>query len=201
MNAGPGNRKPISNRALVASLTQWQFANAVTLDPGSQATVTNLGTSTAPVLEFGIPAGQSGEATGNVTFTGNVTVENLTVDGLLLSGKRDIVTGFAGGPRVSQAGWDTPGNAHTLAWTDLAEGSDNVTGFLYVHVSSKSVARKNGIATLTVVKSQGVAPDLMLTAVHMSPSLQVFDVGLRGNDVIVETDPGCSVCWSFVSAT
>jgi hypothetical protein len=204
MNNAPANRKPLSNRFALAAgggnaATQWAFANALTLDPGTLATVRNLGSSTAPVLQFGIPRGEPGDVTAANVLAGNVVVDNLTVGGLLLSSKT-VVSGFGGGPRVSQGGWDAPGNSHLITWAALAGNSDNVTGFLTVHVSSKSAARKNGIATVTVVKDQALAPDLMVTALHCSPTLDTFDVGVSGTDIAVATDPECAVCWSFIAA-
>lgn len=191
--------KPISNRFSSGVLTQWQLANVVTLPPTSGATVTNLGTPSMPILQFGIPKGPPGDLSPGGP---DITVGNVVVKGLLLSGKTDLVTGFAGGPRLSQGGWTAPGTSHAIEWEALADGCDNVTGLLYVHVSSKGGAvRKNGVATVTVVKDAGEPPDLMVTAVHMSPHLARLEVGLDDNAaVVVATDDGCSVCWSFVAA-
>lgn len=190
--------KPISNRFSSGVLTQWQFANVVTLPPTESASVTNLGTPSMPVLQFGVPRGPAGD----LTPTGSdITVGNVVVNGLLLSGKADVVTGFGGGPRLSQGGWTPPAASHAIEWEALADGCDNVTGVLYVHVSSKgATAKKNGVATATVVKDVGEPPDLMVTSMHLSPHLATFQVGLDDNAVVVATDDGCSVCWSFIAA-
>lgn len=202
MNNTPANRKPLSNRFAAGgnASTRWEFANAKTLEPNVPATVRNLGTPVAPVLEFSIPRGYPGDAVAANVLAGNVTVDNLTVSGLLLSSKQ-VTTGFAGGPRVSQGPWDAPAASHTLTWTKLADGCDNVTGFLTVHVSSKNGMKKNGIATVTVVKDLNQPPDLLVTSQHLSANLSTFDLGLRGNDIVVATDVQCSVCWSFIAAT
>jgi hypothetical protein len=190
--------KPISNRFVSSALTQWQIAETVTLPATSPATVTNLGTPGMPVLQFGVPRGPSGD----LSPTGSdITVGNVVVKGLLLSGKTGVVTGFGGGPRLSQGGWTAPAASHAIQWEDLAGGCDNVTGVLYVHVSSKgATARKNGVATVTVVKDADDPPDLMVTAMHMSPHLGRFDVGLDYNAIVVATDEDCSACWSFIAA-
>ncbi len=190
------HRKPFSNKVSASTQVAFEFANAVTLQYDQQPTVTNLGTATAPVLEFGIPQGAPGDV-----LTGNAYVQNLVVEGLVLSAKANIATGFAGGPRVSQGGWDAPANAHSIAWSQLADGNDNVTGFLYVHVSSKDASRKNGIATATLIKDLGQPLDVMVTALHQSANLHTFEVGVSDDTIRVATDPTCSVCWSFIAAT
>jgi len=207
MNAGTGaGMKRMSNTPTAASLTRFQFANAVTVAYTQPAAVVNLGTPTAPVLQFSVPRGAPGDFGGGGGGVGNVAVElavlgNVTVGGLLLSSKAGIVTGLGGGPRITQGGWDSPAATHTLAWTALADGCDNVTGVLTVHASSKgTTTRKNGVATATVVKDYGSPPELMVTALHASSRLQSFDLGVSGNDVVVLTDAACSVCWTFVAA-
>lgn len=190
------HRKPFSNKVSASTQVAFEFANVVTLPYDQQAAVTNLGTATAPVLEFGIPQGAPGDA-----LTGNAYVQNLVVEGLVLSAKANIATGFAGGPRVSQGGWDAPANAHSITWSQLADGNDNVTGFLYVHASSKDASRKNGIATATLIKDLGQPLDVMVTALHQSANLHTFEVGVSGDTIRVATDAACSVCWSFIAAT
>lgn len=190
--------KPISNRFTTGAPTQWQFVEPVTLPPGNPAAVTNLGTPSAPILRFAIPKGTPGDlAPGGP----DVTVGNVTVNGLLLSGKADVVTGFGGGPRLSQGGWSAPAASHAIQWETLVDGCDNVTGVLYLHVSSKGgVVRKNGVATVTVVKDADEPPDLMVTAAHMSPHLGRLDVATDDNAVVVATDDDCALCWSFLAA-
>lgn len=190
--------KPLSNRYLYTTssttgTTEFQFANALTLAPGSNATVVNLGTSTAPILQFGIPQGQPGSL-GNLAevTVGNLYAANVTVSGLLASN-------VAAGPRIVQGPWDAPGNAHVIPWLQLASGAETATGQLHVHASSRDRNKKNGMATLTLCKDAGDPPDVMIAAVHTSSNLQTFDVVvLPGYDLHVETDPECSVCWNFV---
>ena len=195
----------MSNKFVAGSPARFEFANVITVAYTQPAAVVNLGTPSAPVLQFSIPRGAPG-ASGGGDGVGNVAAElevlgNLTVGGLLLSSKVGITTGFGGGPRISQGGWDSPAATHTLAWAALADGCDNVTGVLTVHASSKgSTTRKNGVATATIVKDFGTPPEVMVTALHASSRLATFDVGLSGNDIVVFTDAACSVCWTFVAA-
>ncbi len=128
-------------------------------------------------------------------------VGNVTVGGLLLSSKPATNTGFSGGPRITQGGWDAPGTVHTLTWLALAEGRDNVVGTLFVHVSARSATvKRNGTATLSVVKNAGDPPDVSLTTVHRGAGLSTLAIAVSGDDVVVTTDAGCAVCWTFVSA-
>ena len=127
-------------------------------------------------------------------------VGDVTVDGLLRSSKANIITGFGGGPRVSQGGWDAPANVHTLSWTQLADGSDDVTGSLVVHASSKNGMGKNGVAQLLVVKGVGANTSMTLMSQHASPNLTTLNVAVAGDDIQVDTDPECAVCWTFLSA-
>ena len=197
-NAG----KPLSNRYVYttsstdATAVEFQFANALTLAPGSNATVVNLGTSTAPVLQFGIPQGQPGMV-GNVgtdLIIGNLYVANVTVSGLLSSA-------VVAGPRIVQGPWDSRGNAHLVPWAQLAAGAETASGTLHVHASSRDHAKKNGMASLTLCKDAGDPPDVLVSVAHTSSNLAMFDVVvLPGYDIHVETDVECCVCWNFVGA-
>lgn len=195
-NAG----KPLSNRYVYSTASEgapveFQFANALTLAPGSNAFVINLGTSAAPILQFGIPQGEP----GNITDTSEVVVGNLFAANVTISGvfRSTVVSG----PRISQGGWDAPGNSHLLAWMQVAAGADSASGTLHVHASSRDRNKKNGMASLTLCKDAGDPPDALVTAAHTSSNLGTFDVVvLASSDIHVETDPECSVCWNFVGA-
>lgn len=189
--------KPFANRYISSQGARFEFPTAVTLPPGSQATVVNLGTAYAPILQFGLPAGLEGNVVSPETL---VVRGNLVLDGYLVSGKADIATGFAGGPRVSQGGWDVAASTHVLDWAALAGNCDEVTGFLTVHASAKDGSKKNGIATLTLVKNAGDPPDALVTSLHASAPLATFDVALQDGNVVVHTDEECAVCWTFVAA-
>ena len=125
---------------------------------------------------------------------------NLVVDGVFLSGKNGITTGFGGGPRISQHGWDAPGATHTLPWSGVAGECDNVTGILHIHASCKSSLKKQGVATASIVKNVGDPPDVLVTGTHTSPNLSTFLVSVQVNDIVVSTDAECAVCWTFIAA-
>lgn len=148
-----------------------------------------------------IPASSIVGNVNNVQLaSGDAALGNVSIAGVLTSTKTGVVSGFEGGPRVSQGRWDSPGGTHTLQWPALADGCDNVSGVLYLHVSSKSAAKKNGVATVSLVKDAGTPPDLMVMALHKSDALATFSVGRSGDDITVATDADCALCYTFVGA-
>jgi hypothetical protein len=152
--------------------------------------------------------GGGGEFEEEPTFTGNVTVmKSLSVKGLLLSEKKDAgPNNFNSGPYVTQGGWTASSTGvHMIPWASIAARSataDNVSGTLYVHASNKGAQTnaRNGMAIVSLVKDMGASPDLLIVSMHKSPLLRTFDVSASGNDLQVETDTGCCVCWTFVGA-
>lgn len=189
--------KPFVNRYGTASSARFEFANTLTLQPGSVATLTNLGTAYAPILQFGVPTGLE----GNIVSPDTLVVRgNIVLEGLLVSGKANV-TGFSGGPMVTQNPWDEPANVHVIPWSLLsAGGSDEVSGVLTVHASAKDGSRKNGVASVSLVKNSGDPPDVMVFDQHASANLAVFDLDVAGDDLVVYTDDTCAVCWTFVAA-
>ena len=159
---------------------------------------TGVGVGNAQVVQVfnnGLPTIEAVQ--GTVSFHANVAV-----GGLFLSSKPAMDTGFSGGPRVVQGGWDAPGATHTLAWAALAGGGrDNVVGTLFVHASARDAAiKRNGTATLSIIKNPGDPPDLWPNHVHQGAGLTTFAFAVSGNDVVVTTDAECAVCWTFVAA-
>lgn len=176
--------KPFSNRYCVAPLA----GHGCTLPAGSMV-------ASVPVLMFGAHCDTSNSATvDTLVVTGNVVL------GGLIQTLSSVTTGFGGGPIVVQGSWDAPANVHVLDWATLANDSDDVTASLTVHVSSKDGTRKNGIATIMLVKNAGDALDVMVTSLYMFGALEVLDIAVDGNDIVVHTDDGCSVCWTLLGA-
>jgi hypothetical protein len=145
---------------------------------------------------------------GSLAFPGNVTgnlsvAGNLALGGVLKSTKTSIVSGFSGGPRITQAPWDSPGTTHLLNVITLADSSDNVSGMLYLHASSKANDNKNGMATLGIIKSSGFPPVVTVFTSQRSANLTTFtfstDNTQNPNTIIVATDAQCAICWTFVS--
>ena len=149
---------------------------------------------------------------GNLSVTGSVTgnfpgaanfdnAGNLTLGGILKTSKTSIATGFAGGPRITQAVWDAPGPTHVLDMNVLMASCDNVSGMLYLHVSSKSNDNKNGMATLGIIKSSGYAPIVTVFTSQRSANLSTFTISsdVQNINLIVSTDATCAICWTFVS--
>lgn len=133
-------------------------------------------------------------------FSGSGEFGNVVVSGLVTSSKRDILTGFAGGPFITQGPWDEPSQTHVIPWSALGNGCENVSGMMYVHASSKDINEKNGMATVSVIKGLTGNISAVVLSNHKSPGLATFTVTASGNTVVVNTGPGCAVCWTFIAA-
>lgn len=132
----------------------------------------------------------------DVTLTANVAI---TLGGILKSNKTSITSGFAGGPRITQAAWDTPGTVHTININTLTNSCDDVSGVLYVHASSKAGNNKNGTMVLGVLKSVGLGVSATIMSTTKTAGLATFNM-LTGTDIQIDTDAGCAICWTFMSA-
>jgi hypothetical protein len=125
---------------------------------------------------------------------------NVAINGVITNSKT-VTTGFTGGPALQQSPWSSVSGSHTLDWNSLANGSDNITGMLYIHASSKGSDDKNGIATASVIKSLGKNPDVMVLSLHKSANLSTLEIAMNNaGALVVNTDPQCAVCCSFVAA-
>lgn len=94
-----------------------------TLSPGSNATVTNVGTDTDPILNFGIPQGQTGQP-GDDGVSPEVTVETIT-----------------GGHRVTITDADHPSGQSF----DVMDGDGNGDMTKAVYDDDNAVANAGGI--------------------------------------------------------
>lgn len=142
----------------------------------------------------GLTVDEPGALRGSGLFT------NVAVRGLLSSTKANIKTGFDGGPRISQAGWDAPSSTHTISWQSLANGCETASGILYVHASSKSNNDMNGVITASIVKSEGQNIIVSATSTAKSQGLSTFSLTSQLSNLVVSTNSGCAVCWTFISA-
>ena len=156
---------------------------------------------------------------GNMTISGNLTVAgsidgtisnvagnfdiggNLTLGGTMKTSKTSIVSGFGGGPRITQEMWDSPGPTHLVDMNVLMDSCDNVSGMLYIHASSKADDNKNGMATLGIIKSSGYAPAVTVFTSQRSANLSMFtfSTDVQNINLVVSTDAACAICWTFVS--
>ena len=142
---------------------------------------------TAPVI---------GNVAGNFNIGGN-----LTLGGVLATSDTSILTGFSGGPRITQKTWDSPGPTHVLDMNELTASCENVSGMLYLHTSSKANDNRNGMATLGIIKSSGYAPVVTVFTSQRSANLGMFTFSndVQNTHLVVSTDAECAICWTFVS--
>lgn len=104
-----------------------------TLSPGSNATVTNVGTDTDPILNFGIPQGQTGQP-GDDGVSPEVTV-----------------TTISGGHRVTITDADHP----TGQSFDVMDGAGNGDMTKAVYDDDNAVANAGGIADYVSGQTSG----------------------------------------------
>ena len=125
----------------------------------------------------------------------------VTASGLMHTSKTSITTGFTGGPRIKQTPWDAPGPTHSISISVLMDSCDNVSGMLYLHTSSKANDNKNGMATLGIIKSFGYGPAVTVFTSQKSANLGTFgfSIDVQNENLIVSTDAGCAICWTFMS--
>ena len=104
-----------------------------TLSPGSNATVTNVGTDTDPILNFGIPQGQTGQP-GDDGVSPEVTVTTIT-----------------GGHRVTITDADHPSGQSF----DVMDGAGNGDMTKAVYDDDNAVANAGGIADYVSGQTSG----------------------------------------------
>ena len=134
---------------------------------GSSAAVTNVGTSSAAVLNFAIPrgdAGSGGTGSGTVTSVGLVAPTGFSVSGSPVTGSGNITLSFAAGYSLpldtSQANWNTAfserlrwdgsntGLNATTARTSLGLGSLATQSGTFSGTSSGTNTGDNAVNTL-----------------------------------------------------
>lgn len=147
-----------------------------TLAPGSQATVSNVGTATNAVLDFGIPEGLQGEqgvqgdpginAVAYVTQnTGSATITIEDADGITTATVYDGQDGTNGTDGISPVATVTPtASGATISITDAQgtttanitngiDGTDGIDGVTPVISAIASVDNTTGTPAVTVTKS------------------------------------------------
>ena len=169
----PGNDGSDGADGLAATIV---VGTTTTLAPGVDATVVNVGSSSAAVFDFGIPEGEkgaSGAGTGDVVGPDGAVNNNVTVfDGptgtLIKDGgiavsdigltEADVPIGGTTGQVLSK----TSNTNYDLEWTDQsAGGSGNVTG--PVGAVANNLATFNG-PTGEIIQDGGVSSASFATA-------------------------------------
>lgn len=147
-----------------------------TLTPGSSATVVNVGTSTAAILNFGLPQGSAGAGTGDMLKSSNLS---------------DVASASTAFTNIKQVGTTSAtgvlqiaSNAEVLAGTDTAHAI--VSSALQSRVATAAQYRANTTGyLLTTDKVWSAMAEVTLTdaatvAVDMSSGFD-FVVTLAGN--------------------